>query len=133
MPASLNDIYRALGELTATIKAVNDKVDRISGEMTASEANANASRANVHRRLDEAATRTANLETDMAGVKTDMAGVKKVVTDIQAVTDDVVAMRQKAAGAGTLGHWLIKIGIGVVAFAGWLVSLYTWITGRPPP
>ncbi|WP_394890108.1 hypothetical protein ACG873_32545 [Mesorhizobium sp. AaZ16] len=52
---------------------------------------------------------------------------------VEAVTEHVVALRQQAAGAGTLGHWLIKVGIDVVGFAGWLIGIYTYLTGRPPP
>jgi hypothetical protein len=36
--------------------------------------------------------------------------------------------RQQAQSAGTLGQWLIRLGIGVVAFAGWLIGIYTWLT-----
>jgi hypothetical protein len=42
-----------------------------------------------------------------------------------------VALRQQAADAGTLRHWLIKV--GVVRFAGWLIGIYSYLTGRPPP
>jgi hypothetical protein len=124
--ASLNEIYKMLGELTSTTRATNEKVDDLKREMADSEAVSATSRANVHRRLDEVVLRTTNLEVDVSTVK-------HKVEEMEAVTDDVVALRQQAHGAGTLGHWLIKVGIGVVAFAGWLIGIYTYITGRPPP
>ena len=39
----------------------------------------------------------------------------------------------QAKGAGTLGRWLIRVGIGIVTLAGWVIGVYTWVTGRPPP
>ncbi|EHK56886.1 DUF1515 family protein [Allomesorhizobium alhagi] len=126
MAASLNEIYKMLGELTGTVKAINEKVDDLKSDMGESEAASATSRANVHRRLDEVVLRTTHLETDMLTVKNKVEGV-------EAVTVDVISLRQQALGAGTLGHWLIKIGIAVVGFAGWAIGIYTWITGRPPP
>lgn len=126
MAASLNEIYRLLGELSGTVKAIDEKVDDLKQDVSESEVASSKSRANVHRRLDEMVLRTASLEFDMLSVK------NKVDT-VKAVSDDVVALRQQAQGAGTLGHWLIKVGIGVVAVAGWMIGLYTYLTGRPPP
>ncbi len=64
---------------------------------------------------------------------TGLVTVKAKVERVEGVSDDVVAMRQQAQGAGTLGRWLIKIGIAVVTIAGWAVGAYTYLTGRPPP
>jgi hypothetical protein len=124
--ASLNEIYKLVGELTSTTKAINDKVDDLKKDMGDSEVASATSRANVHRRLDEVVLRTTHLETDMLSVKNKVEGV-------EAVTEDVISLRQQALGAGTLGHWLIKIGITVVGFAGWAIGIYTYLTGRPPP
>ena len=41
------------------------------------------------------------------------------VEKVETVSDDVIAL--PCQGAETLGHWLIKMGPGVVAAAGWLV------------
>jgi hypothetical protein len=50
------------------------------------------------------------------------------------LADEAVALTEgQASGAGTAGGWLLKIGIGVVASAGWLAAAYTYLTGRPPP
>ncbi|WP_353641303.1 DUF1515 family protein [Mesorhizobium sp. WSM2239] len=126
MAASLNEIYKMLGELTGTVRAINEKVDDLKNDMGESEVASATSRANVHRRLDEVVLRTTHLETDMLTVKNKVEGV-------EAVTEDVISLRQQALGAGTLGHWLIRIGIGVVTLAGWAIGIYTWMTGRPPP
>lgn len=126
MAASLNDIYKNLGELTTAVKGLAEKID--GNERRNSEAirKADQSRANVHRRLDDISDRTAHLEYQVG----EMTGR---VGQMQKVTDGVKELHQRAQGAGTLGQWAIKIGIGVVMVIGWAVAGYTWLTGRPPP
>lgn len=80
----------------------------------------------LHRRLDEVSNRLSHLEGEAETTKAK-------VDQMQAVTDDVVKLRTQARGAGTVGRWLIRIGIGVVTLAGWIIGAYTWLTGRPPP
>jgi hypothetical protein len=74
-----------------------------------------------------------NVEVDAHTVEGKVEGIEEKVEAMETVTEDVVALRHQAAGAGTLGHWLIKIGIGFVGFAGWLIGIYTYVPGRPPP
>ena len=123
---NLNDIYKSIGELNSTVKALAQQIAQNEKRNVAAIKEANASRANVHRRLDDLVIRTTNLEADAHSTK-----VK--VDQMQSITDGVENMTQRAIGAGTLGQWLIRIGIGVVAAAGWLAWAYTQITGRPPP
>jgi len=59
--------------------------------------------------------------------------ISRKVESVEKITDDVKTIHDQAAGAGTAGRWLIKIGIGVVATAGWLAAAYTHLTGTPPP
>lgn len=113
--AAQSSVERTLGVLLGKLEGIEDRLER-----------ADESRANVHRRLDELVMRTTHLETDMQATKVR-------VGEMRAVTDDVVKLRTQAAGAGTLGRWLIRIGIGVVTVAGWLTAAYTQFTGRPPP
>jgi hypothetical protein len=126
MAASLNDIYKSIGELTGIVKGLSEKIEENERRNTESIRRADESRANVHRRLDDLVLRTTHLESDMQSTKSR-------VEEMGAVTDDVVKMRHKADGAGTLGRWLIRIGIGVVSVGGWIVGAYTYLTGRPPP
>ena len=114
MPTSGN-IERALGVVIGKLETIES---RLHGQ--------DESRAALHKRVDELVMRTTFLETDISSVKSKVEGV-------EAITDDVRVLRHQARGAGTLGFWLIRIGIGVVGFAGWLVGVYTWVTGRPPP
>ncbi|WAX95575.1 DUF1515 domain-containing protein [Aminobacter sp. NyZ550] len=104
-----------LGRMEGQLEAILDRMDR-----------ADESRAGVHRRLDEFVHRLTRVEADLIAVKHSQA-------NMQAVTDDVVNLRIQAQGAGTAGRWLLKAGIGIVGGAGWLLGLYTWLTGRPPP
>jgi hypothetical protein len=115
MPTSLNDIYLKLGDLIAKVDAIEQRFDR-----------ADESRANVHRRLDDLLLRTTHLETDIGSIRNRVDAHEKV-------TVEVTTLRTKAEGAGTLGRWLIRAGIAIVSFAGWMLGLYTWLTGRPPP
>lgn len=112
---SQSSVERTLGILLGKVEGIEDRLDR-----------ADVSRASIHKSLDEVVMRTTHLESDVLAVKNK--------TDaIQTVTDDVKQLRQRAQGAGTMGHWLIRIGIGIVTAAGWLAAMYTWATGRPPP
>jgi hypothetical protein len=124
--ASLNEIYKLVGGLGESVRAIERGIDDIKKDMASSEMTSSSSRANMHRRLDEQLMRLTNVEADIGNLK-------NKVTDMENVTVEVKTIRAKAQGAGTLGFWLVKIGIGVVGAAGWLVGVYTWITGRPPP
>lgn len=126
LPAGLNDIYKSLGELTSAVKALGEKIQDNEERNVAAIAQANESRANVHRRLDDLVMRTTHLEADTSEVK-------RKVADMEKVTIEVTTLRTKAEGAGTLGRWLLRLGIGVVTLAGWAVGAYTYLTGRPPP
>ena len=119
-------IERALGELVGEMKGLNKQVSQVQADLKESDEKSAESRSRVYIRLDENNTRISHLESSL----TRLTGE---VRDVRAVTDDVKQLRQQAQGAGTLGHWLIRIGIAVLAIAGWLVSAYTWVTGRPPP
>jgi hypothetical protein len=121
-----NELYKLVGELIGSVKAIESGIDDIKKDIASSEQTSSSSRANMHRRLDEQLMRLTNVEADIGNLK-------NKVTDMENVTVEVKTIRAKAQGAGTLGFWLVKIGIGVVGAAGWLVGVYTWITGRPPP
>ena len=114
MPAN-SGTERTLGIILGKLEGIEDRLDR-----------GDESRGQVHKRLDELVLRTTHLESDVSSIKVR-------TDDMQTVTDDVKKMQQKALGAGTLGSWLVRIGIGVVTLAGWIVGAYTYMTGRPPP
>lgn len=113
MPES--SVERTLGLVLGKLEGIEDRLER-----------ADTSRAVIHQRLDNLVTRTAHLETDMTTTKT-------TVKAMQAVTDDVTKLRTQAQGAGTLGRWLLRIGIGIITLAGWIVGAFAYLTGRPPP
>lgn len=69
----------------------------------------------------------------MTQVEADVLSAKNRLDATERVTVEVTTLKTRAEGAGTLGRWLLRIGIGVVTLAGWLIGGYTWLTGRPPP
>lgn len=123
---TLHEIFDRLGSLGATMHMMNVKVDALVADLHTAEEHSNKSRAAVHRRLDEVVDRTAKLEGAVAAVERTMG-------EVQSVTDGVKKMRERALGAGTLGHWLIRIGGVILSAAGGFAAAYTWLTGRPPP
>lgn len=108
-------VERTLGIILGKIEGIEDRMER-----------AETSRAGVHRRLDDLVQRTTHLEGEVGSMKAKVEKMEKV-------TVEVTTLRSAAWGAGTLGRWLIKVGIGVVTVAGWMIGVYTWLTGRPPP
>lgn len=126
MPASLGDIYNSIGELTSAVKYLSERIEGNETRNVAAIHEANESRAAVHRRLDDLVTRVGHVEADTSEVKRKIEAVEKV-------TDDVTTMRHQAQGAGTLGQWLLKFGGWLLGAVATLASLYTYLTGRPPP
>lgn len=124
--ASLNDIYKQVGELIGTVKGLGGKVDDLKHELAEAEATSAAYRQGVRDELAKLVVRATHLESDMSTVKERVEAHEKVTVEVK-------TLRSKAEGAGTLGRWLIRVGIGVVTVAGWIIGAYTWLTGRPPP
>lgn len=108
-------VERTLGLILGKLEAMEERMDK-----------AETSRAGVHRRLDDLVMRTTHLESDVASTKMRVEGMEQV-------TVQTTTLITKAEGAGTLGRWLIRIGVAVVTVAGWIIGAYTWLTGRPPP
>lgn len=130
---SLNEIYKLIGGLTEAVKALGKTMEANEKRNVEAIAEANESRANVHRRLDDINAAQSDITTRTSHLETGIKALTGEVGDMRAVTDDVKAMREQARGAGTLGQWLLKFGGWVLGAAATVVSLYTWITGRPPP
>lgn len=115
----MNELNRAIGELTAEVRGLRRDVQddrRVAADH----------RQGVREELSNIVLRQAHIETDVLALK------NKVET-MEEVTVQVKTLRNRAEGAGTAGRWLLRAGIAIVTFAGWLVGAYTWFTGRPPP
>lgn len=110
-----SNIERAIGVVIGKLDGIEDRLDR-----------QDESRAKLHKRLDEQVMRLTHMESDVASLKHKVEGMERV-------TVEVTTLRTKAEGAGTVGRWLLRAGIVLVSFAGWLVGVYTYLTGRPPP
>ncbi len=114
MPTNSN-IERAIGVVIGKLDGIEDRLDR-----------QDESRAALHRRVDELVLRQTHQEADILSIKNKVDAHEKV-------TVEVTTLRTKAEGAGTVGRWLLRAGIAIVGFVGWVLGLYTWLTGRPPP
>lgn len=117
--APMNELNRAIGELTAEVRGLRRDVQ---DDRTTS---ANH-RQGVREELSNIVLRQSHIETDMLALKNKVEGMEEVTVQVK-------TLRNKAEGAGTAGRWLLRIGIALVSFAGWIVGLYTYFTGRPPP
>ena len=133
MPTSKSKIYELLIEfsgkiegLTGALKALDDKVDDIREDISTSESTSSVYRQGVREELAKIVIRQTHLEADVSSLKNKVDAHEKV-------TVEVTTLRTKAEGAGTLGRLLLRVGIGIVTVAGWLIGAYTWLTGRPPP
>ena len=133
MPTSNSKIYELLIEfsgkiegLTGALKALDDKVDDIREDISTSESTSSVYRQGVREELAKIVIRQTHLEADVSSLKNKVDAHEKV-------TVEVTTLRTKAEGAGTLGRLLLRVGIGIVTVAGWLIGAYTWLTGRPPP
>jgi|GEM_PF-3178291 len=104
----LNSIERLLVSLSEDMKAASD------------------SRKKVYE-VQEATAR------DLIRISHRLENVENEVKAIRPTSDEYLKMREQVRGAGTLGRWLWIAGGIVISGAGWLVLLYTKITGRPPP
>lgn len=115
----MDDLNRLIGELTAEVRGLRRDVrdDRkASAEY----------RHGVREELAKLVLRQTHIEADVLSMKTKVEGMEKV-------TVTTTTLLTKAEGAGTLGLWLLRIGIGVVTVAGWIVGAIAWLNPRPPP
>lgn len=112
----------ASGSMERTLGIIIGKLEGIDERLTRQD----ESRAKLHGRVDDLVVRTTHMESDVSSLKHKVEGMEKV-------TVQTTTLITKAEGAGTLGRWLIRLGIGVVTVAGWLIGAYTYVTGRPPP
>lgn len=70
---------------------------------------------------------------DLIRINHRLENVENEVRAIRPTSEEYLEMRNRVRGAGTLGRWLWKGVLALFAVAGWVVSAYTWLTGRPPP
>lgn len=116
--ASLNELNRTIGELTAEVRGL--RRDAQDDRKIAAD-----HRQSVREELSNMVLRQTHIESDVATLKNKVAAHERVTVEVK-------TLRTKAEGAGTLGRWLIRLGIGIVTVAGWIIGAYTWLTGRPP-
>jgi len=124
--ASLNDIYKQVGELIGLQKGLDGKVDELKKDAAEAEAKSSAYRQGVREELGKIVMRTTHLETELHSVKAK-------VDAQQAITDVVKTARDHALVAGRLGTILWKIGKVLLAAAAGAATTWYSLTGKPPP
>lgn len=126
MATSLNEIYKAVGELNGTVRALSDQVVGLRRDMQESETLSASSRANVHRRLDEVVDRLAPLESGLKAAIEDVSDVRSDVADVKTVTDEVTRWRLMGIGAlGVTGIAAAALASVVTAYWGKIVRALT--------
>jgi len=95
--ASNQEIFRAIGELTADVKGLRRDVERFDKRNEEAQFRADEHRAAIHQEVTDLAGR-------MDAVDGRMAAVEEVLGETKAVTDEVKMWKQR--------------GIGAIAFAG---------------
>lgn len=116
---SLNRLYEAIGGLTAEVR-------RLRRDVQEDRSTSAAHRQGVREELSNLVIRQAHIESDMLSLKNKVEGMEKV-------TVEVTTLRTKAAGAGTLGRGLLRLGGWLLSAAGGFATAWTLLTGRPPP
>lgn len=111
-----------LGEALAMLRSYEARFDK-----------ADESRAKLYSRMDDMGQREARIEGDLKALNDRVGSIEAKVDKHQKFTDDIERIQDQAIGAGTLGRWLIKIGLGVLTVGGWIIGAYTYLTGKPPP
>ena len=95
-------LHQQMGELIASLRAVQEDLRRIEGKMQRLDDKSDASRTKMHSRIDEVVGTVGEVQTTVATLERD-------VKEMKPVTDEV--RRWKLLGMGALG----MMGIGGVA------------------
>lgn len=107
---NLNQVYQAIGTLTANVEGLREDIQRAEKTRVADNDVANASRNVMQQRVGE-------LAQEMQVVQSHIHTLQADVRDAKSVTDDVKRWRQMGIGA------LAIVGIGASALT-WLVAHY---------
>lgn len=116
--ASNQEIFRAIGELTADVKGL--RRDFQAGETRAVESNRRADehRAAVHKRVDD-------LVGEIGDLNTRVATMESTVSDSKSVTDDVKRWRLMGLGAlGVVGIAGTALGVALGGVLDWFASFF---------
>lgn len=90
----MNEIYRAIGALTAEVAGLRRDIQEADARAAENDRRAGEYRATIHRRVDE-------IVNEVGAIKVDMTSMKSDLSDTKNVTDEV--KRWKLMGIGALG------------------------------
>lgn len=116
--ASLNDIYKAIGTLTAEVTSLRRDLQESEQHTAENTRRADEHRAVLHKRMDEIVDRTGMLEGDMRSIRA-------TVKDVKEVTDKVTMWEQRGIGAIAV----TGIGASAITFAitHWFNEIMTFL------
>lgn len=115
MTASLNQIYKAIGSLEASVANLVKAIEESDRRASDSNKRADQHRAVIHKRVDD-------LVGEVGDIKTSVETMKEDVADSKVVTDEVKQWKQRGVGA------LFVAGIAGTAIGGIVVGfiVYWW-------
>lgn len=115
---NLNDLFKAIGELSAEVKSLRRDIDASERRAGAENREADQKRAVVHRRMDE-------LIEEFGVVKVHMATISTKVDDSKKVTDEVKKWKLMGIGAlGVVGLAGAALGVTLASSVEWVAKLF---------
>ncbi|WP_349366794.1 MAG: hypothetical protein ABL311_04725 [Nitratireductor rhodophyticola] len=117
------------GSTEAQVARLDERLNSIE-RLLVSLSNEMKSASDSRKKVYEAQEATAR---DLIRISHRLENVENEVKAIRPTSEEYLRTRDQVRGAGTLGAWLWKVGMVLIAVAGWIVSAYTWLTGRTPP
>ena len=118
--ANLNEIYQAIGKLTAEVKSLQGAVEKAERAAVHSADQGVESRAAIHRRMDSVLTEVSQIKEDVAEMKTDVASAKQVTEEVK---------RWKLMGMGALGVTGIAAGAIGASISYWWEAIKRTLLG----
>ncbi len=118
MATSLNDIYKAIGTLSAQVEGLRRDIDGFERRAGLENREADEKRAVVHRRMDE-------IISEFSDLKTEIATIGSQVTDSKKVTDEVKKWKLMGIGAlGVVGLAGAALGVTLANSVEWVARLF---------
>lgn len=113
MTASLNQIYKAIGSLEASVANLVKAIEESDRRASDSNQRADQHRAVIHKRVDD-------LVGEVGDIKSSVETMKEDVADSKVVTDEVKQWKQRGVGAlfvaGIAGTALGGVAVGYIVY-----------------
>lgn len=121
---------------SASLAAVAERLASLEAKVDAMQ----VTQATLSRQDEEAARSRARIYEGIEAIKLTLVTVNHRLDVLDAADRamqpslaELRNLRERAAGAGTLGVWLWRFGGLLISFAAGIAAAWTAMTGRPPP